>query len=102
MPGLGLLNRIDRECTDGVDRELTTVFVCHNSPFVFCPLFWCLKSCNLADTPQVSFGLAVLGCEERLYQVPRYRRANRTPPHAKDIHVIIFHALPGREMVVNQ
>src|SRR5579859_4713051 len=50
----------------------------------------------------MSGGLAVLSGDISLHKVPGDRRPHCPAPHAKDIHVIIFHALPGREVVVNQ
>ena len=73
-----------------------------DSPFAFFSLFSCFNSRDFAEPPQVSFGLAVLSREERLYQVPRHRRADSPAAHAKDIHMIIFHTLPGRKVVMNQ
>jgi len=50
----------------------------------------------------MAFGLAVLGGEEGLYQIPGDSRANRAATHTEDIHMIILHALPGREMIMNK
>src|ERR1700751_4498318 len=50
----------------------------------------------------MSRGLAVLGGNISLHKVPCDRRPHCPASHAKDIHMIIFHALPRREMIVNQ
>src|SRR5579862_3499409 len=50
----------------------------------------------------MSRGLAVRSGDISLHKVPCDRRPHCPASHAKNIHVIIFHALPGREVVVNQ
>ena len=34
MPGLGLLDRINRESADSINRQLSKLFVCHRSPLL--------------------------------------------------------------------
>jgi len=47
-------------------------------------------------------GLTELGGQKRLDEIPGHRRPDGSSAHAKDIHVIVLDALPGREMVVDQ
>ena len=49
----------------------------------------------------MSLGAAELGPQKSLNQVPSDRRPNRPAAHANNIHVIVFNALHGREVVVN-
>ena len=50
----------------------------------------------------MSRGLAVIGGEISLHQVPRDRRAHRPAAHAKNVHMIILDALPGGKVVLNE
>jgi hypothetical protein len=47
-------------------------------------------------------GLAELGRQERFDEIPGDGWSNGPSAHAKDIHVIVFHSLPGREVIVNK
>jgi hypothetical protein len=62
----------------------------------------CFESCYFADAAQVPGGLAVLGRKKSLDKIPRDRRADGPAAHTKDIHVIIFHTLLCRKVVMNQ
>src|SRR5580704_3273654 len=61
-----------------------------------------LQGCHLAQSAQMSFGLAELRCQECLHEVPSHSRAYRPATHAEHIHVIVLDALPSREVVVDQ
>jgi hypothetical protein len=60
-----------------------------------------LQSGDFAESPQVSFSLAVLCREERLNQVPRDGWADSPATHAQDVHVVVFNSLPGGKVVVD-
>lgn len=60
------------------------------------------SGCHLRQPPQVSLLAAENRLGESPHQIPRHLRANRAAPHAKDVHVIILHALPRGKVVVNQ
>jgi hypothetical protein len=47
-------------------------------------------------------GLAELGGKKSLHQIPSHRRPDGAPAHAQNVHVIVFDALHGREMIMNQ
>src|SRR6516164_1346754 len=47
-------------------------------------------------------GLAELGGQESLHEIPGHFRADRTSAHAEYIHVIIFDDLLGGEMIVDE
>ena len=57
---------------------------------------------DLFEATQISFGLAIFGSEEGFNEVPGHRRSNSSTAHAKDVHVVVFDALPGRKMIVDQ
>src|SRR6266403_4001135 len=57
---------------------------------------------SLCQASQVALGLTELGGQKRLDEIPGHRRSNGSPAHAKDVHVIVLDALPGREVVVDQ
>ncbi len=50
----------------------------------------------------MSLGLTVPGPKKGLDQIPCNRRTDSPASHTKDIHVIIFDPLHGREVIVNQ
>ena len=50
----------------------------------------------------MSRGVAKLGSQKRFYEIPGHLRPHRPSAHAQNIHVIVFHALPGREVIVDQ
>ena len=50
----------------------------------------------------MALGLAELGGQERLHEVPGHRGADGAAAHAEDVHVIVLDALPRREMVVDE
>jgi hypothetical protein len=50
----------------------------------------------------VPLGLAELGGQKRLDEIPGHRRSHGSSAHAKDVHVIVLDALLGREMVVDK
>ena len=103
VSGIGLLDRVHRERADGIDRQLIQLLVGHGSH-----LWDCLcdssgfQGSHLAQAAQVSLGLAELGGQERLDEVPGHGRSHGPAAHAEDVHVIVLDALPGREMVVDQ
>src|SRR5262245_60699156 len=71
------------------------------SPFAFLR-FSCFECRDLADATEVSLSIAIFGREKCLHQVPGDGRAHCAAAHTKNVHMIVFHALPGRKMVVNQ
>jgi hypothetical protein len=60
------------------------------------------SSSDFRQTAEMALGLTVLRRQKRLHQVPRDGRPDRTASHADDIHVIVFHTLPGGEVIVNE
>src|SRR5262245_35554492 len=46
--------------------------------------------------------LAELGGQERLHEVPGSAWADRAAPETDDVHVIVFDALLGREVIIDQ
>jgi len=46
--------------------------------------------------------LAEFRVQKRFDEIPGHQRANGAPTHAKNIHVVVFNALLGRKMVVDQ
>ncbi len=61
----------------------------------------CLQGGYFAQAPQVSLGLAKVGGEERLDEVPGDGWSHGPAAHTKDVHVIVFDTLSGREVVVD-
>src|SRR5882757_4985489 len=57
---------------------------------------------HLAQPAQMSFGLTEPGSQKGLDEIPSHSRSHRSATHAEDVHVIVFDALPGREMIVDQ
>jgi hypothetical protein len=49
----------------------------------------------------VSFGLAEVGGEKRLHEVPSDSWSHGSATHTENIHVIILDTLPRREVVVD-
>ena len=64
--------------------------------------FSCFQGSHFAQAAQVPLGLAELGRQERLDEIPGDRRPHRPAAHAEDVHVIVLDALPGREVIVDQ
>ncbi|TPW00488.1 MAG: hypothetical protein USCAAHI_00061 [Beijerinckiaceae bacterium] len=60
-----------------------------------------LEGGHFAQAAQVPFGLTELIRQERLDEVPGHGGSDR-PNDTDDVHVIVLHSLPGREVVVNQ
>ena len=50
----------------------------------------------------MAFALTKLSGKKGLNEIPGHRRSHGPSAHAKDVHVVVLDALPGREMVVNQ
>src|SRR5262245_49387959 len=65
-------------------------------------LFSRFQRSHLAQSAQMARGLAELGGQERLHQIPGHFGPYRTSAHAEDIHVIILDALLGGEMIVDE
>src|SRR5215831_7310023 len=57
---------------------------------------------DLSQTAQMAWSLAELGLQKRYDEIPRDGRSHRTPAHTDNIHVVVFDALPGREVVMHQ
>jgi hypothetical protein len=57
---------------------------------------------HLAESAQMSFGLTEFGSQKGLNEIPSHSRSYRSATHAKDVHMIVFDTLPGREMIVDQ
>jgi hypothetical protein len=57
---------------------------------------------NFAQAAQVAFGLAELGRQEGLDQVPGGGRPHNATAQTNNVHVIILDSLPGREVVEDQ
>jgi hypothetical protein len=57
---------------------------------------------HFGQAAQVAFFGTELRLEKRLNEIPRNARTYRSTAHAENIHVIVFHALSGREVVMNQ
>src|SRR5262245_16309455 len=61
-----------------------------------------LHCSHLAQSAQMTRGLAELRGQERPHQIPRHFGPYCTSSHAEDIHVIILDALLGGEMIVDE
>src|SRR5438034_2514345 len=71
-------------------------------PFALAGMTCPLERGHLAETAQVPRGLAVLGGEKGLDQVPGQLRPDRSPAQAEDVHVIVLDALPGGKVVLDE
>src|SRR5258705_4525885 len=69
-------------------------------PFGLAGMTCRLERGHLAEMAQVPRGLAVLGGEKGLDQVPGQLRPYGPAAQAQDVHVIILHALLGREVIL--
>jgi len=49
----------------------------------------------------MSRGLAKLGCEKGLNEIPGDGWSYSSAAHTKDVHVVVLDTLPCRKMVVN-
>jgi hypothetical protein len=76
------------------------------SDFEFRICFWlcfpCFYGSHLAQAPEVALGLTEVGGEKRLDQVPGNGWPHGPAAHAKNVHVIVFDTLFGREVVMDQ
>jgi hypothetical protein len=63
---------------------------------------FCFQRTDFAQAAQVPLGFAEFGIKKCLDEIPGHFRTHRPSAHAQDIHVIVFHALPGREVIVDQ
>src|SRR6516165_7825329 len=61
-----------------------------------------LHCSHLAQSAQMTRGLAELRGQERLHQIPGHFGPYRTSPHIEYIHVIILYALLSGEMIVDE
>jgi hypothetical protein len=61
-----------------------------------------LKCGHFCHSAQVPLGVAELCGEERLDKVPGNRRALGPPAETEHVQMIVCHALPDREMVLDQ
>src|SRR5258708_18319954 len=112
MSGFGLLYGVDRKRSDRVDTKLIKGRVCHwfgylrdthgLSPYDLLTDGFRFQGSYLAKAPQMPLGLAEPGRQESLDQIPGYGRSHGSAAHADDVHVVVFHALPRREMVVDK
>ncbi len=50
----------------------------------------------------MSLRLTKVGYQKCLYEVPGDGWSHSPAAHAKDVHVIVLDALPGREMIMDQ
>ena len=50
----------------------------------------------------MSFRAAETGCEECLDELPGQRRSQRPPAETKDVHIVVFHSLPGGKNLMDQ
>lgn len=50
----------------------------------------------------MALGLTELGSQKRLDEVPGREGPNDPSPNAENVHVIVFHALPSREVIVHE
>ena len=57
---------------------------------------------DFCQSAKMPVSLAELGMQERVDEIPRHRRSDRSAAHAEHIHVIVLDSLPSREMVVDQ
>src|SRR4029453_14947890 len=48
----------------------------------------------------MSFGVAELGFQECVDEVPGHRRSHRPAAHAKNVHVVVLDLLPRRKVIV--
>jgi hypothetical protein len=63
---------------------------------------FCFQRTDFAQAAQVPLGFAEFGFQKRLDEIPGHLRPHRPSAHAQNIHVVVFHALPGREVIVDQ
>jgi hypothetical protein len=61
----------------------------------------CFQGSHFTQALQVSLGLAELGSQARLDEVPGHGWTVGPAAYAHNVHVIVLHTLPGREVVVN-
>src|SRR4029453_1780837 len=61
-----------------------------------------LERSHLAETAEVPCGLAVLRAEKGLDQVPGQLRPDGPSAQAENVHVIVLHALAGREVILDE
>src|SRR3989442_4295715 len=67
-----------------------------------CPRRLGLQERDLAQAAQMSRGLAELGGQECLHEIPGHARPHGAATHADDVHVIVLDALPRRKVVMDQ
>ena len=60
------------------------------------------RAATLPRRRRCRVGLAELGGQERLDEVPGHGRPHGPATHTNDVHVIVLDPLPGREVVVDQ
>jgi hypothetical protein len=63
---------------------------------------FCFQRTDFAQAAQVPLGFAEFGIKKCLNEIPGHFRPYRPSTYAQNIHVIVFHALPGREVIVDQ
>jgi hypothetical protein len=113
MHRLGLLHRIDGEPANDVDSQLIhlrrsnlldQLSDTHLSTPCGVLLIGSLafERRYLAKPPDVPLGSAKSGCQEGVNEVLGHSRTDDPAAHAHDVHVVVFHSLPGREVIVNQ
>src|SRR6185369_14161933 len=96
-------------CTASMDSVRIVLMASRSrSPSLMAPPFGLagmtspLKRGHLAETAEVPRSLAVLCGEEGLDQVPGQLRPDGPSAQAENVHVIVLHALAGREVVLDQ
>ena len=103
MSGVGRLNRIYRQRSNGVDGELIRLAYRSWSlqswlldPFPASDSR-CFHARHFRQAPQVPVGLTELGGEERLHEIPGDGRPDGPSAHAQDVEVIVLDALLSRK-----
>jgi hypothetical protein len=92
-------NRVDRQLVElGFGYRLSDSGSTHR----FAPGRLEFQLGDLAQTADVSRGVAELRCQECLHQVPGHFRPYRAATHAEKVHIVVFDALPGGEVIMNQ